>query len=45
VIEILADELVRTMTLLGVASVADLKQQGPSLVREIGSLVTPQAVR
>lgn len=37
VIEILADELVRTMTLLGAASVADLKERGPELVREIGA--------
>jgi L-lactate dehydrogenase (cytochrome) len=45
VIEILADELVRTMTLLGVASVAELKLQGPQLVREIREQVSPQAVR
>jgi isopentenyl diphosphate isomerase/L-lactate dehydrogenase-like FMN-dependent dehydrogenase len=35
VIEILADELARTMTLLGLASIADLKERGPQLVREI----------
>jgi L-lactate dehydrogenase (cytochrome) len=45
VIEILTDELVRTMTLLGVASVTELKEQGPNLVREIGEPVSRRAVR
>jgi L-lactate dehydrogenase (cytochrome) len=35
VIEILADELRRTMTLLGVSTIDELKQRGPSLVREV----------
>ena len=38
VIEILADELQRTMTLVGVSSVAELKERGSDVVREVGSL-------
>jgi len=37
VIEILADELQRTMTLVGVSSIAELKEQGTDIVREIGT--------
>lgn len=37
VIEILADELQRTMTLVGVSSVAELKERGSDVVREIGT--------
>ena len=37
VIEILADELRRTMTLVGVSSVAELKERGSDVVREIGT--------
>lgn len=35
VIEILAEELVRTMTLVGVSSVAELKTKGAAVVREL----------
>jgi L-lactate dehydrogenase (cytochrome) len=35
VIDILADELRRTMTLLGVSSVEDLKRSGGTLVRDL----------
>lgn len=35
VIDILADELRRAMTLVGVSSVAELKARGPALVREL----------
>jgi L-lactate dehydrogenase (cytochrome) len=35
VIEILADELVRTMTLVGVSSVAELKARGTEVVRDL----------
>jgi L-lactate dehydrogenase (cytochrome) len=38
VINILAEELRRTMTLLGVSSVDELKRRGPTLVREIRGL-------
>ena len=34
-IEILADELQRTMTLVGVSSIAELKERGTDIVREI----------
>jgi L-lactate dehydrogenase (cytochrome) len=37
VIEILANELRRTMTLVGVSSVAELKERGSDVVREIGT--------
>lgn len=37
VIDILADELRRTMTLVGVSSVAELKKRGPDLVRKVGT--------
>jgi L-lactate dehydrogenase (cytochrome) len=37
VIEILADELRRTMTLVGVSSVAELKERGSDVVREVGT--------
>ena len=36
-IEILADELQRTMTLVGVSSIAELKERGTDIVREIGT--------
>jgi len=36
VIEILADELRRTMTLVGVSSVAELKERGSEVLREVG---------
>jgi L-lactate dehydrogenase (cytochrome) len=35
VIEILADELVRAMTLVGVASVEELKSRGPDVIRDL----------
>jgi L-lactate dehydrogenase (cytochrome) len=35
VIEILAEELRRTMTLVGVSSIAELKERGSEVVREI----------
>ena len=38
VIEILGDELRRTMTLVGVSSVAELKQRGSDIVRQGGTL-------
>lgn len=37
-IQILADELARTMRLLGVRSVAELRSQGPDLVRTLNDL-------
>jgi L-lactate dehydrogenase (cytochrome) len=37
VIAILAEELRRTMTLMGVSTVEELKRRGPSLVREVHS--------
>lgn len=37
VIEILADELRRTMILVGVSSIAQLKERGSEVVREIGT--------
>lgn len=37
VIEILADELRRTMTLVGVSSVVELKQRGAEVLREVGA--------
>lgn len=37
VIGILADELQRTMTLVGVSSIAELKERGSEVVREIGT--------
>jgi len=36
VIEILADELRRTMTLVGVSSVVELKERGSEVLREVG---------
>lgn len=35
VLEILADELQRTMTLVGVSTVAELKRRGPDVIREL----------
>ncbi|HEU4808113.1 MAG TPA: alpha-hydroxy acid oxidase [Homoserinimonas sp.] len=40
VIDILADELRRSMTLVGVSSVAELKERGPEVVRELKDSVT-----
>ena len=37
VIEILANELRRTMTLVGVSSVAELKERGSDVIREVGT--------
>ena len=37
VIEILGDELRRTMTLVGVSSVGELKKRGSEIVRELGT--------
>jgi L-lactate dehydrogenase (cytochrome) len=37
VIEILAEELRRTMTLVGVSSVAELKERGSDVVRKVGT--------
>lgn len=37
VLDILADELRRTMTLVGVSSIADLKERGSQVLREVGT--------
>lgn len=40
VIKILADDIKRTMMLLGVSSIAELRADGPTLVRRVGSVAT-----
>lgn len=37
VLEILADELRRTMTLVGISSIAELKKRGSEVIREVGA--------
>lgn len=45
VIEILADELERAMTLVGVSSIAELKIRGAEVIRELKAGVQPDSAR